>query len=117
MEKTSKLNQPVYFKDVLTSQWKPGDVLCWEKHLSLVSTGDEKLWIPSKLIKICFEKEKPIETEKWQLIHTGDNHTGGKKRISDGGQGPVLVFTETYSSSKIQETPGDWMTGRKITIQ
>ena len=27
-EKSSELNQPVYFKDVLTSQWKSGDVLC-----------------------------------------------------------------------------------------
>ena len=63
-KKTSKLNQPVYFKDVLTSQWKPGDVLHWVKGFPLISTGEEKLWIPSKLIKICFEKEKPIETEK-----------------------------------------------------
>ena len=28
-EKSSKLNELVYFKDVLTSKWKPGDVVCW----------------------------------------------------------------------------------------
>ena len=64
MEKTSELNQPVYFKDVLTSQWKPGDVLRWGRGFVLVSTGEEKLWIPSKLIKINVEKEKPLEKEK-----------------------------------------------------
>ena len=58
MEKTSELNQPVYFKDVLTSQWKPGDVLCWGRGFALVSTGEEKLWIPSKLIKVHFEKRE-----------------------------------------------------------
>lgn len=28
-EKTAELNQPIYFKDVLLSEWKPGYVLCW----------------------------------------------------------------------------------------
>ncbi|MGE9714896.1 DDE-type integrase/transposase/recombinase [Escherichia coli] len=58
MEKTAELNQPVYFKDVLTSTWKPGHVLRWGRGFALVSTGEEKLWIPSKLIKIRVEKEK-----------------------------------------------------------
>ena len=49
------------------------------KGFSLVSTGDEKLWISSKLIKILFEKEKPLETEKRKLIHRSDTHTGGKE--------------------------------------
>ena len=64
LKKTSGLNQPLYFKDVLTSQWKPGDVLHWGRGFALVSIGEEKLWIPPKLIKIPFEKEKPTETEK-----------------------------------------------------
>ena len=34
IEKTSEVNQLVYFKDVLTSEWKPGDVLCWGKGFS-----------------------------------------------------------------------------------
>ena len=49
---------------MFTSQWKPGDVLHWGRGFALVTTRDEKMWIPSKLIKICFEKEKAIETEK-----------------------------------------------------
>ncbi|CAO2640481.1 Gag-Pro-Pol polyprotein [Lemmus lemmus] len=63
MEKSAELNQPVYFKDVLTSQWKP-DVLRWGRGFALISTGEEKLWIPSKLIKIRFEEEKPLGKEK-----------------------------------------------------
>ena len=59
----SELKQLVYFKDMLTSQWKPGDVLYWRRSFVLVSTGEKKLWIPSKLIKILLE-EKPLETEK-----------------------------------------------------
>ena len=34
-EKSAELNQPIYFKDVLTSQWKPGDVLHWGRVLLL----------------------------------------------------------------------------------
>lgn len=64
IEKSSELNKPVYFKDVLTSQWKSGDVLCWGRGFVLVYTGVEKLQIPSKLIKIHFEKEKSLEKEK-----------------------------------------------------
>ena len=55
------------FKDVLTSQWKPGGVLCWGRGFALVSTGKEKRWIPSKLIKIHFEKEKSLEREMTAL--------------------------------------------------
>ena len=63
-EKTAKLNQPVYFKDVLTSIWKPGHLLHWGRGFALVSTGEEKLWIPSRLIKIRVEKEKPLDEDK-----------------------------------------------------
>ena len=56
MEKSAELNQPVYIKDVLTSQWRPGDVLRWGRGFALVSTGEEKLWIPSNLIKVRFEE-------------------------------------------------------------
>lgn len=36
-------------RDVLNSEWKAGNVLQWGEVLS-VSKGEEKLWIPSKLI-------------------------------------------------------------------
>ena len=64
IEKSTELNQPIYFKDVLTSQWKPGDVLRWGRGFALVSTGEEKLWIPSKLINIQFEEEESLGKEK-----------------------------------------------------
>ncbi|KAL6045669.1 hypothetical protein STEG23_015755 [Scotinomys teguina] len=51
IEKTAELNQPIYFKDVLTSEWKPGYVLRWGRGFAFISTGEDKLWIPSKLIK------------------------------------------------------------------
>ena len=63
-EKTAELNQPVYLKDVLTSVWKAGHVLRWGRGFALVSTGEEKFWIPSKLIKFRVEKEKPLDEEK-----------------------------------------------------
>ena len=52
------------FKNVLTSQWKPGDVLHRIMGFAHVSIGKGKLWIPSKLMKIQFEKEKPLEKKK-----------------------------------------------------
>ena len=60
-KKTSELNQPVYFKDMQISQWKPGDVLCCGRSFALVFIGKEKLWIPPKLVKILFEKEKTLK--------------------------------------------------------
>lgn len=63
-EKTSELNQLVYFKDVLTSVWKPGYVLHWGRGFAFVFTGEEKLWISSKWMKIQFEKEKPPNEER-----------------------------------------------------
>ena len=54
VEKTAELSQPVYFRDVLTSEWKSGNVLHWGRGYIFISTGNEKLQIPSKLIKIRF---------------------------------------------------------------
>lgn len=48
IEKTTALDQPVYFKDVLTPEWK--SETC--NSFVYVSTGDERLWVLSKLIKI-----------------------------------------------------------------
>ena len=36
IEKTSELNKSVYFKDVLTLEWKLRDVLCWGRCFILV---------------------------------------------------------------------------------
>ena len=47
---SSELNEPGYFKDVLPSQWMPGDVLWWRSGFVIISTEEEKLWIPLKLI-------------------------------------------------------------------
>ena len=39
-------------------------MLHWGRSFAFVSAGEKKLWMPSKLIKIRFEKEKPLEKEK-----------------------------------------------------
>ena len=40
------------FQGYADLKWKPGEELRWGSAFALVSTGEEKLWIPSKLIKI-----------------------------------------------------------------
>lgn len=42
IEETFKLKQLVYFKDVLSSQWKPGDMLHWGSSLALFSPQEKK---------------------------------------------------------------------------
>ena len=61
MERTIELNQPVYIKDILTSEWRMGNVLRCGRGYAYVSTGKEKLWVPSKLIKIRHDKGRPPE--------------------------------------------------------
>ena len=61
MKETAELNQPRYFRDVLTSEWKLENVLHWGRGYAFVSTGNEKLWIPSKLIKIEFDQGRVNE--------------------------------------------------------
>ena len=49
------------FKDVLTIEQTSDNVLHWGRAFAFVSTGNEKLWIPSKLIEIRFGHGKPDE--------------------------------------------------------
>ena len=50
-KKPVELDQPICIKVVLTSEWKERNVLCWGRGFIFVSTGEEKLWILSRLIK------------------------------------------------------------------
>jgi hypothetical protein len=43
IERTVELNQPVYTKHILTSEWKMGIVLHWGRGYAYVSTGKENL--------------------------------------------------------------------------
>ena len=52
IEKPVELNQPIYYKDVLISEWKLVKVLCWKFRFVYISIGKEKLRIPSKLLRI-----------------------------------------------------------------
>ena len=58
MRLSVELNQAVYFKEVLNSELKPGKVLCWGRGYAFVSTGEEELWVPTKLIKIRHEESR-----------------------------------------------------------
>ena len=60
MGNSTELNQPKYFEDLLASKWKAGYILCWRRGFDFVSTGEEMLRIPSKLIRMRFEQERPL---------------------------------------------------------
>ena len=50
-EKTTELNQSIYFKDVLTSEWKLRHVLCWGTGFTFVSAGEKKAMDTIKIDK------------------------------------------------------------------
>lgn len=50
-KKTEELDQSA-FKNILTSDWKAGNVLSWGRGLLYIFTVDERIWDPSKLIKV-----------------------------------------------------------------
>lgn len=45
----------MYFKAVLISEWKSEKLLHCIKGYTFISTGNEKLWTHSKLIKIRYD--------------------------------------------------------------
>lgn len=54
-----ELNHPVYVAGILRSEWKTGkgSALCWGTCHAYISTGKEKVWVLSKLIKIRHNRE------------------------------------------------------------
>lgn len=59
-KKTEELGQPMYYKDMLILDWRLAIVLrCECGGYTYVSTGNEKIWLPTKLIKIRSNKGKP----------------------------------------------------------
>ena len=46
----AKLNQHVYYKDILTSKFGSKDMMLWKRGSSFVFTEDETLWIASRPI-------------------------------------------------------------------
>lgn len=63
---TAELNQPMHVRDVLVSELKLGNVLCWKRGYALVSTENKKLWLSPKLTKIIFDWGRPenLTTDK-----------------------------------------------------
>ena len=54
-----KLNQHVYYKDIMTSEFGSKDMLLEKRDSSFVFTEDENLWIASR--QICFHGPRPPE--------------------------------------------------------
>jgi hypothetical protein len=44
----------------LTLEWKPAIVLRWGHDFAYVSTGNEKIWLSTKLIRIRSDQEKTL---------------------------------------------------------
>ena len=59
----AKLNQHIYFKGILTSEFESKNMLFWKRGGSFVSTEDENLWITSRLM--WFDGPKPFERLPW----------------------------------------------------
>ena len=64
-KKTEALGQPVYYKDMLILECKPTIVLRWGHNHAYVSTGNEKVQLPTKLINIISNQGKPPIT--WDM--------------------------------------------------
>ena len=56
---TAKLNQHIYFKGILISKFKSKDLLLWKRDSSFVSTEDENLCFPSRLM--WFDGPRPLK--------------------------------------------------------
>ena len=59
-KKNEELGQSIYYKDVLTLEWKPAIVLRWGCHYAMYLQGMKKIWLPTKLIKIKSGQGKPL---------------------------------------------------------
>ena len=56
---TAKLNQHLYYKGILTSEFRSKDMLLGKRGSSFVFTEDENLWIVSR--RIWFQGPRPPE--------------------------------------------------------
>lgn len=62
MEKTAELNQPVYFKDALPSEWKTENVLHWWRGYACIYFHRKRKALGAyKLIKTRYEMRRPPE--------------------------------------------------------
>lgn len=78
IEKTVEFYQPVYFKHVLALELESGAVLCWRRVFVYIFTGNERLWVPPKLIKIQSEQEKLLHERNysWKEETQKDSNSG-----------------------------------------
>ena len=70
--KIAILNQSIYFKIVFTLKFKSKDMLIWGRGYTFVSTGNESLWIHSRLTKIRFDQRRHPENSPVKSDGPGD---------------------------------------------
>ena len=58
---TARLNQPIHFKNTLTSKWKSKCVLLWESGYYFINTGNERRCIHSRLKMVRFGQRRTPE--------------------------------------------------------
>ena len=55
----AKINQDIYYKAILTSEFGSKNIILWKRGSSFVFTEDETLWIASR--PICYDRPCPPE--------------------------------------------------------
>lgn len=58
-KRTPEINQPGYSTYVLTLKQNSKYALLWGRRFACISTGNERLWLPSGLIQIRFDQGRP----------------------------------------------------------
>lgn len=56
VKKTDELNQFIYFKNVLTTEWKSEYLLYWWRGYDIVSTENKNVMVSSKSMEIRFDQ-------------------------------------------------------------
>lgn len=109
LERTEELDQ---LSRVKTSDCKAGNVLSWGRGFAFVSTGEEKLWIPSKLIKIKSDRGRPPKD-------LGSGTRGKKPRTTkqtpSSPDDPTSHMNSNVIPTKISRTSHHTETGQQAT--
>lgn len=88
---TAKLNQLIYFKNVFTLR------MLWGRSHVFVSTGNSKLWFPSKLIEFRFDWGRTPEDFGYKHEDKSQkDYRTGDIYADPSAMGRVLRLDETW---------------------
>lgn len=60
-----EISQPMYYKDLLTLEWKPAQFYNRNVAMLMYLQGIKKIWLPTKLKKIRSDQGKPLTS--WDM--------------------------------------------------